>query len=63
MMHSNGVIEVPIFKKSLHNGQGDRLPIEQWKKIQGPLDLVLVEGWMLGFQSVENPQPGLEIVN
>jgi D-glycerate 3-kinase len=31
--------------------------------MQGPLDLVLFEGWMLGFQPVENPPAGMELVN
>jgi D-glycerate 3-kinase len=40
---------VPVYDKSLQGGRGDRLPEDKWRSIQGPLDLVLVEGWMLGF--------------
>ena len=48
MIYSD-TMEIPRYKKSLHNGKGDRLPQSQWTRMSGPLDLVLVEGWMLGF--------------
>lgn len=40
-------VELPIFEKALFGGQGDRSPLV--KKVQGPVDIVLFEGWMLGF--------------
>jgi D-glycerate 3-kinase len=43
-------VRLPRYDKSLHAGRGDRLPAEHWSPVSGPLDIVLVEGWMLGFQ-------------
>ncbi|GAA6033935.1 hypothetical protein JCM8097_000416 [Rhodosporidiobolus ruineniae] len=47
-------VEVPVFEKSLHGGEGDRLPREQWVKVDRPdeVDVVVLEGWMLGFRPV-----------
>jgi D-glycerate 3-kinase len=46
-------VSVPAYDKSAHGGRGDRLPESEWPVATGPLDLVLVEGWMLGFTPVE----------
>ena len=43
---------IPCYEKSLHQGKGDRLPEDRWRRVQGPLDLVILEGWMLGFEPV-----------
>lgn len=59
-------IEVPIFDKSQFNGEGDRLP--HGTVVQGPIDIVLFEGWCVGFHPItvdeinkrwELPVPGL----
>ncbi|MEO5971553.1 MAG: hypothetical protein ABIQ95_16635 [Bdellovibrionia bacterium] len=47
-------IRVPSYDKSKHQGQGDRLPETEWTEIQGPLDVVFLEGWMLGFSAVSD---------
>ena len=44
-----GHLRIPRFDKSLFGGEGDRLPESQWTPIQGPLDVVLLEGWCVGF--------------
>lgn len=62
-------VSIPRYDKSLSGGQGDRLPRSQWDAVQGPVELVMLEGWMLGFQPV--PQacddlmafPGMDEVN
>ena len=43
-----GGIRLPVFDKSLFGGQGDRLP-SAGPLIQPPLDVVLFEGWCVGF--------------
>lgn len=43
---------VPVYDKSGHGGRGDRLPPSEWRSTTGPLDIVVVEGWMLGFMPV-----------
>jgi D-glycerate 3-kinase len=45
-------VRVPVYDKSKHSGRGDRLPEPEWRQVTGPLDIVFVEGWMLGFSQV-----------
>uniref|UniRef100_A0A7S0QW87 Phosphoribulokinase/uridine kinase domain-containing protein n=1 Tax=Pyramimonas obovata TaxID=1411642 RepID=A0A7S0QW87_9CHLO len=40
---------VPRYDKSAYQGRGDRAPVSDWPRVEGPLDLVLFEGWMSGF--------------
>lgn len=47
-------LRLPSYDKGLHHGQGDRLPTNQWKKIPGPVDIVLLEGWCLGFYPISD---------
>jgi D-glycerate 3-kinase len=47
-----------VYDKSKHIGRGDRLPETEWREVIGPLDIVFVEGWMLGFTPV--PENTLE---
>lgn len=43
---------VPVYDKSAHGGRGDRAPETEWRVVTEPLDIVFVEGWMLGFEAV-----------
>jgi D-glycerate 3-kinase len=43
---------VPAYDKSVHRGRGDRAPPSAWPQVTGPVDLLIVEGWMLGFAPV-----------
>lgn len=64
-----GPTRVPVYDKSAFSGKGDRS--ETWREVQGPFDLVLVEGWMLGYKPVdeilekkmEEAYPGMAKVN
>lgn len=47
---------IPRYDKSAFNGKGDRLPESQWPHFAGILDLVILEGWMLGFSPVQESQ-------
>jgi D-glycerate 3-kinase len=51
-------VRVPVYDKSAHGGRGDRAPASEWREVRGPLDLVFVEGWMLGFTPV--PETSLD---
>ncbi|KAG9413820.1 hypothetical protein AC1031_013036 [Aphanomyces cochlioides] len=42
---------VPRYNKSAFDGRGDRFPRDQWIAHKGPLDVLLVEGWCLGFEA------------
>jgi D-glycerate 3-kinase len=45
-------VSVPRYDKTLRGGRGDRAARELWPEITAPLDIVLLEGWMLGFAPV-----------
>ncbi len=45
-------VMIPRYDKSAFAGQGDRLPTNQWSGVTGPIDIVILEGWMLGFQAL-----------
>lgn len=40
-------IDIPFFDKSLFNGEGDR--VSHGKMVEGPVDVVILEGWCVGF--------------
>ncbi len=42
---------IPVYDKSAHEGRGDRAPESKWRRVVGPLDLLIIEGWMLGFSA------------
>jgi D-glycerate 3-kinase len=46
-------VELVRYDKGAHGGLGDRAPREAWDTATGPLDVVLFEGWMLGFSPVD----------
>ncbi|KAL6949717.1 hypothetical protein ACO0QE_000373 [Hanseniaspora vineae] len=48
--YSQRFIQVPRYDKSKFNGEGDRL--SELDKIATPLDIVLLEGWFLGFNPI-----------
>lgn len=61
-------MKLPRYDKSAYNGRGDRADPSMWPEIEGPLTVVLFEGWMLGFrplpsEKVKAVDPQLEIVN
>lgn len=45
-------VPIPVYDKSLHSGQGDRLDKSDWKYPVAPFDIILFEGWMLGFKTL-----------
>ncbi|KZV83133.1 P-loop containing nucleoside triphosphate hydrolase protein [Exidia glandulosa HHB12029] len=55
---ADGEASLPVFDKSLHGGEGDRVKSIE---VQLPLDVVVVEGWCMGFYPLSNE--ALEAVN
>lgn len=45
-------VSLPRYDKSAFQGKGDRADASTWPQVQGPVEVVLFEGWMLGFSSV-----------
>lgn len=60
-------VSIPRYDKTAFDGRGDRAPKENWKQVGGGgVDVVLLEGWCLGFEPI--PIDGLmdedlEVVN
>ena len=54
-------VELPRYDKSAHGGRGDRSQVTE--PVRGRFDLVLLEGWMLGFTPVPVEDPMLRAVN
>jgi D-glycerate 3-kinase len=42
-------VRIPFFDKSLHGGEGDRVPEGDWTAVCAPLDMIIFEGWFVGF--------------
>ncbi|KAJ3379953.1 hypothetical protein HDU92_006295 [Lobulomyces angularis] len=57
------IVQIPVYQKSLNNGRGDRLPIHQWDVVKTPIDLILCEGWCLGFKSIQDQKNFETVVN
>ncbi|RKL47631.1 hypothetical protein BFJ72_g1863 [Fusarium proliferatum] len=52
------IVKWPAFDKSLHSGQGGRVPVENWEEVpldQG-LDVLIFEGWALGFKPLTDEE-------
>lgn len=61
-------MNLPRYDKSAYSGRGDRADPSTWPEVEGPLTVVLFEGWMLGFrplpiEDVKAVDPQLETVN
>ncbi|KAM1412680.1 hypothetical protein EV2_025806 [Malus domestica] len=61
-------MKLPRYDKSAYSGKGDRADPSTWPEVEGPLTVVLFEGWMLGFKPlplevVKAVDPQLETVN
>ncbi|GJJ76223.1 D-glycerate 3-kinase [Entomortierella parvispora] len=56
--HDDGMnfVAVPSYDKALNAGRGDQVPQSQWTRVEGPFDVVLFEGWSLGFESIRDPK-------
>jgi len=59
LKQGQGEVEIPRFDKSLYNGEGDRLPMDgSGVVLNGPLDVVILEGWCVGFYPIEEEEVG-----
>jgi D-glycerate 3-kinase len=43
---------IPAYDKSKYNGHGDRVPKSEWTVVEPPFDVILFEGWCVGFQAI-----------
>ena len=51
---ANDTVSLPVYDKSAHGGAGDRQTV--WKCVNRPVDVVLFEGWCLGFRSLSETE-------
>ena len=59
-------VKLPRYDKSKNEGRGDRLSQSHWPTVQPPLDVVMFDGWMLGFQPIQSTlisNPHLRLIN
>ncbi|TLD29976.1 P-loop containing nucleoside triphosphate hydrolase protein [Venturia nashicola] len=53
-------LKLPRFDKSRFEGEGDRVPIEEWEKINVStgkgMDVLIFEGWCVGFQPLSTSE-------
>lgn len=59
-------VSIPQYDKTAFGGRGDRAPQSKWKHISESTDVVLLEGWCLGFEPVDKENiidPDLHVVN
>ncbi|KAF2625249.1 D-glycerate 3-kinase-like protein [Macroventuria anomochaeta] len=45
-----GELKIPSFNKSQFSGEGDRAPVSHWHSVSQKPDVVVFEGWCVGFQ-------------
>lgn len=50
--YGGGNLKIPRFDKSKFNGEGDRVPPSGWPSLTQKPDVVIFEGWCIGFQSL-----------
>jgi FdhD protein len=62
-LRAGAPVAVPRYDKSAFEGRGDRRPRARWLDVAGPWDVIIVEGWMLGFRPVATPPPALAATN
>lgn len=56
--NGDGELRLPSFDKSRFNGEGDRAPFVEWPSISTKPDVIVFEGWCVGFQPL--PRGGVE---
>ena len=47
---------IPSYDKSKFDGHGDRVPSSEWTVAQPPFDVILFDGWCLGFQAISSDE-------
>lgn len=47
---------IPKYDKAAFSGQGDRMPEAEWTAVDAPVDVVVLEGWSVGFRPISDAQ-------
>ena len=51
--HAAQPVDIPLFDKSSFQGEGDRAPRPTWPRCSSKPDVVVFEGWCLGFRALD----------
>lgn len=62
-LKSGASVKVPRYDKSAFGGLGDRRPEGEWSVCDQSVQVILLEGWMLGFQPVQDCPESLRPAN
>ncbi|KAJ2895467.1 hypothetical protein IWW38_002298 [Coemansia aciculifera] len=54
LLRNSSAVSIPAYDKSLNGGYGDRVPQSEWQMTASPVDVVLFEGWSLGFRALDD---------
>lgn len=54
---------IPRYNKSAHNGKGDRYSKDKWSELKEAPDLIILEGWMLGYAPLPNVSKEMNQIN
>ncbi|KAJ2332330.1 hypothetical protein GGI00_002835 [Coemansia sp. RSA 2681] len=54
LLSNDSAVNIPAYDKSLCGGYGDRVPQSEWQATSPPIDVVLFEGWSLGFRALDD---------
>ncbi|KAJ2875985.1 hypothetical protein GGH93_001112 [Coemansia aciculifera] len=54
LLRNDSAVDIPAYDKSLNGGYGDRVPLPEWQKTTPSVDVVLFEGWSLGFRALDD---------
>ena len=57
-----GPLRVPSFNKSKFNGEGDRAPQSEWPTITSKPDVIVFEGWCVGFRPLTSSEVEQKLV-
>ncbi|KAJ2374685.1 hypothetical protein IW150_002964 [Coemansia sp. RSA 2607] len=56
LIANKGETKIPVYDKSLQSGYGDRVARDLWPVAKAPVDVVLLEGWCLGFRALDRAE-------
>ncbi|KAF2759433.1 P-loop containing nucleoside triphosphate hydrolase protein [Pseudovirgaria hyperparasitica] len=54
-------VRIPMFDKSRFDGEGDRVPEEQWPVVESAVQVVVFEGWCVGFQPISEDDLSMKL--
>ena len=67
ILEEGSEVRLPRYNKSAFGGKGDRHDVQEWPVVSSEVDIILFEGWMLGFTPLDASDSGdmgdLKVIN